>query len=242
MHLTGVIDCLILLDRIKTFSPRVKKAFTIPEKKLLSILLLICLFVDFFPIFQYSAYGFDWKYYSSDGKVNTYTVYFLAASAIASSKIGLIIEIIVFVIRDGFTLAFQITLNLICFIQVKRQVDKKNSMMSTSAPSSINSNDRKNKRQRQYETNMSLMVILLCLISTLVRITTLTCAIYWLLAYDLIGAVLGVSADTIIVINSTLPFFIFLRFNRKFRANFSRLLFQKDMKSSLAVTSSNHLE
>ena len=119
MHFTGVIDCLILLDRIKTFSPRVKKAFTISEKKLLSILLLICLFIDFSSILQYSAYNSYWKYYSSDGKLNAYTVYFLAASTIASSKIGLIIEIIVFVIRDGFTMAFQITLNLICFIQMK---------------------------------------------------------------------------------------------------------------------------
>ena len=81
---------------------------------------------------------------------------------------------------------------------------------------------------------MSQMTITLVVISTLVRITTLTCGIYWLFAYDLIAAILGVSADTAIALNATVPFFVYLRFNRKYRKIFLNLIFgnkKKQMKT-----------
>ena len=128
MHFSGVIECIILLDRLKTFSPFIKRAFTISPKKITFILLCVCLFIDFFPIFQYSAYEYDYYYYTSDGQVSMYKVYFSLASAIAGTYFGSIIEIAVFVIRDGVTLAFSISLNIICFIQMKNHIVKKQSL------------------------------------------------------------------------------------------------------------------
>ena len=83
----------------------------------------------------------------------------------------------------------------------------------------------KTEREKTYQNNMSQMTITFVFISTIVRITTLTCGIYWLFSYDLIAVVLGVSADTAIALNATVPFFVYLRFNRKYRKIFLNLIF-----------------
>jgi len=57
-----------------------------------------------------------------------------------------------------------------------------------------------------------------------VRITTLTCGIYWLFTYDLFAAILGVGADMAIALNSAVAFFVFYVFNKKFRKNFFNLI------------------
>jgi hypothetical protein len=236
LHFSGVLECIILLDRLKNFIPFVKRVFNISPKKITIIILCICLLIDFPPIFQYSAYDFDYFYYNDDGVIQTYKVYILIASEIASSYIGSSIMVTIFAIRDGVTLAFSIILNTICFIQMKRQIARKevlsNETSNRTGVTIISSHvtDLKKEREKTYQKNMSQMTITLVLISTIVRITTLTCGIYWLFAYDLIAAILGVSADTAIALNATVPFFVYLRFNRKYRRIFLNLIFGNKKK------------
>ena len=119
---------------------------------------------------------------------------------------------------------------LACFIQMKRQMAKKQTLTTTNLDTVMSStrvNDMKTEREKTYQNNMSQMTITLVFISTMVRITTLTCGIYWLFSYDLIAAVLGVSADTAIALNATVPFFVYLRFNRKYRKIFLDLIFRR---------------
>jgi hypothetical protein len=227
LHFTGVIECLILVDRLKNFSLFLKRVFTISPKKITLIIFFISLIIDFPPIFQYAGYEFDYYYYTTDGKVSVYKVYILIASALASSYIGSIIEVIVFTIRDGVTLIFSISLNIACYIQMKRQMAKKQTLTTAyldTVMASSRVNDMKTERERKYQKNMSQLTITLVMISTIVRITTLTCGIYWLFSYDFIAVVLGVSADTAIALNATVPFFVYLRFNRKYRKIFLNLI------------------
>ena len=228
LHFTGVIECIILIDRLKNFNSFVKRVFTISPKKITLILFGVSLIIDFFPIFQYSAFGFDYNYYTSDGQLNTYVVYFSLTSNIAASSFGSIVEVIVFVIRDGVTLTFSITLNILCLIEIKKQIAKKQLLtsitnMDTWQPVLVN--DLRKSREQIYQNNMTQLTVTLVVISSLVRITTLTCGIYWLFAFDLISAVLGVSADTAQMLNSTVSFFVYLRFNRKYRKIFLDLIF-----------------
>ena len=88
MHFSGVIECIILVDRLKNFIPFLKRVFTVSPKINTLILLCVCLIIDFAPIFQYSAYDFDFNYYDNNGDIQTYKVYILIASEIASSYIG----------------------------------------------------------------------------------------------------------------------------------------------------------
>jgi hypothetical protein len=69
MHFTGVIECIILLDRLKNFSSILKKALKISPKKITFALLCICLLIDLPPVFQYSGHEFDYNYYGSDGQI-----------------------------------------------------------------------------------------------------------------------------------------------------------------------------
>ena len=218
------------MDRLKNFIPFVKRVFNVSPKKTTLILLCVCLVIDFPPIFQYSAYDFDYNYYDNNGDFQTYKVYILIASEIASSYIGSSIQITSFAIRDGVTLAVSIVLNIICFIQMKRQMAKKEVLTSETSnrvgvTSSSQVIDPKKEREKTFQKNMAQMTITLVVISSLVRVTTLTCGIYWLFAYDTIAAILGVSADTAIALNATVPFFVYLRFNRKYRKIFLGLMF-----------------
>ena len=241
LHFTGVIECIILVDRMKNFSSFIKKFLTISSKKLTLILVGVCLFIDVFACFEFSPYGFVWQYYTKNGQLKTYTDYYVAASPIASTKMGSIVEIIIFCVRDGVSLIFSITLNIISFIQMKRHASKKVSMIIT--PVAASTSPRPNiDRQRKYQKNMSQMIISLCLITVLVKITNLSSGISWLFTSDLIAVVFGVSADTFIALNSAVPFFIYFRFNRKFRANLFRLVLGRGKKTSLTDVHSTRVE
>jgi len=123
---------------------------------------------------------------------------------------------------------------------MKQQMAKKevltnetsNRVGSTSSSQVI---DPKKEREKAFQKNMSQMTITLVVISTLVRITTTTCGIYWLFAYDLIAAILGVSADTAIALNAMVPFFVYLRFNRKYRKIFLGLIFGSKKKPGQTI-------
>jgi hypothetical protein len=193
------------------------------------------LIIDFAPIFQYSAYDFDYNYYDNKGDIQTYKVYILIASEIASSHIGSSIQITSFVIRDGATLAISIVLNTICFIKMKRQMAKKEVLTNKTSnrvgvTSSSQVIDPKKEREKAFQKNMAQMTIILVVISSLVRVTTLACGIYWLFAYDTIAAILGLSADTAIALNAMVPFFVYMRFNRKNRKIFLGLIFGSKKK------------
>jgi hypothetical protein len=230
MHFTGVIECIILLDRLKNFSSILKKALKISPKKITFALLCICLLIDFPPVFQYSGHEFDYNYYGSDGQIQLYKIYLVITSEIASSYIGSSIEVAIFVIRDGVTLVFSIGLNIICFYYMKNHSAKKHVLTNDTSTSraivtiSAHAIDSKKEREKTFQKNMSQMTITLVLISTLVRITTLTCGIYWLFAYDLISVILGMFSDSAVALNATVPFFVFLRFNKKYRRIFLDLV------------------
>jgi hypothetical protein len=247
LHFSGVIECIILVDRLKNFMPFVKRVFTVSPKKTTVIFFFICLIIDFAPIFQYSAYDFDYNYYDNKGDIQTYKVYILIASEIASSYIGSSIQITSFVIRDGVTLAISIVLNIICFIKMKRQMARKEVLTNETSnrvgvTSSSQVTDIKKEREKAFQKNMYQMTITLVVNSSLVRITTLTCGIYWLFAYDLIAAILGVSADTAIALNAMVPFFVYLRFNRKYRKIFLKLLFGSKKKKTRTPPGDTHTD
>jgi hypothetical protein len=248
LHFSGVIECIILVDRLKNFIPFVKRVFTVSPKKIILILFFVCLIIDFAPIFQYRAFDFDYNYYDNNGDIQTYKIYLSLASEFASSYIGSKIQVTSFALRDGVTLIVSIVLNTICFIKMKQQMAKKEVLTNETSnrvgvTSSSQVIDPKKEREKAFQKNMAQMTITLVVISTLVRITTTTCGIYWLFAYDLIAAILGVSADTAIALNAMVPFFVYLRFNRKYRKIFLGLICgSKKKKTTTQLVTTSHTD
>ena len=225
-HFTACLDFIILIDRMKNFSSYVKKVFTISAKKITAIVFCICVCVDLFLVFEYAPFENDYYFYSPNGKLNTYKVYVSLSSTIASSHVGSILAIVVFVIKDGVTLLVSITLNLISFIQMRKHSAKKKLLGALHLQTTTTSQMPQNERQRIYERNMFWMIITVCFNSCLVKTTTFACNIYWLFQYNLFAYIIGVVADIFIALNSTLPFLIYLRFNRKFRNILSNKIFR----------------
>lgn len=197
---------------------------------------MICLCVDFFIAFEYAPFGYDFYFYSENGKLSYLKVYVSLSSPIASSEIGSVVAIVIFVIKDGVTLFLAVTINLTSYIQMRKYYSKRHFLIPTiQIPAAVGiqhlpgiaTNNQRNERQRVYEKNIMWMVIIVCLNSCIVKTTTFFCNIYWLFEYDLIANILGIAADTFIAMNSMLPFLIYLRFNRKFREILLKKLFKK---------------
>jgi hypothetical protein len=244
-HFTGVIECVAILDRLKIFSSYAKRIFTISPKKITLTFLCICLIFGIFPGFQYSPYEFVYAYFTSDGQVEKYIMYFLLLSAISSTNFGKIIQIVIFIIRDPITLFASVSLNISCYIKMKKHLAKRQILttinqatLNRAVTSTTQVTESKKEKDRTYQHNMSQMTITLVLITTLARIITLSCGIYWLNTFDLIGAILGVSADLAIVLNSTMPFFVYLRFNTKYRKIFSDSIFRRSGQRKAQTESS----
>ncbi len=102
--------------------------------------------------------------------------------------------------------------------------------------------DPKKEREKAFQKNMAQMTITLVVISSLVRVTTLACGIYWLFAYDTIAAILGLSADTAIALNAMVPFFVYMRFNRKYRKIFLGLIFGSKKKKTRTPSGNTHTD
>ncbi len=224
-----MIECITLLDRLKNFNSFLNRIFTLSPKRTTLILLFVCVLIDFVPIFQYSAFEYDFVYITNQGRLEKYSAYFIKASDIASSQLGTIITVVIFIIRDGISLAFSISLNIICFVHMKRHVSKKLTLTNINfnignTPNVINlpqtsyqANELAQERIRIYQKNIFQMTITLLTISTIVRITTLTCGIYWLFRNDFFAIIIGMMADISIASNAMLPFFVHLKFNNKYR-------------------------
>ena len=225
------------------FSSFLKTNFTFSPTKLVSLLLCLSLVINIPFGFEFSAYEFDWYSDTSNGQLKTYPVYILKASEIVNTRIGQIVEFGEYVIRDGITLAFLITLNLICFIQMRKHSIKKQSLfLQSSRPpsnviaSSSTSNqimDLKKKKEQIKQRSITYMTITLVLISTLVRLTPLSSGIYWMFAYDNVAVVLGVLADCAAALNSIYPFFVYCKFNKKYRKIFLKLLSCRKISASV---------
>ena len=223
-HYSGLIEIAIQLDRMKNFTPFLKKHNTMPPRMLCLILAVFCLLMNIFIGFVYVSVPLDWYYYEN-GQVRMGSIYFFVVSDLALSKIGSVVLITIYVLRDFVTLLVGVILNITCFVQMKRFLGQKYAMFKTPRTSSSDPNNKKQLASQSSEKKMSLMVCTLCLISILSRITTTTGNIYYFLAqFDFYAQLLAGLDDYAVVLNSTLSFFVFYHFNKKFRQEFIKVL------------------
>ena len=227
MHYTGVIEIIILLELAKNFSPFIKKHFTIKEKNMCIITFFICLLIDAFPAFQYSAFPFEYYFVSDNGNIRSRTIYLMLTSSIAGSSIGSLFQVVVFVLRDVLTLFFGIALNIFHFYKIKRYANKKAPKLKLRPVSVLTNSTAVETKKPKKTENLTNMMIILCLISIFVRIVSLTCGIYWIFTYSILGMILGVSMDSLVTLNSAIPFFVFYKFNKIFRTRFKEIFRKK---------------
>jgi hypothetical protein len=257
LYVTGCLECVIVLERMKDFSQFLKNKFTISPLKMSLIISLFCLLVEAFLATEYVICAYPFKLYESigNGSYNEINgeVYSVIISSITSSKVGFIIDILIFTVKDVVTLLISVMLNAISFFQIikflhKKEVkfnspnlkitlssntrDTSNTSSSTSKStssisqksliSSFTFNKSKSKSHKS-QKNLSLMITSLITLNIFVRLSDMVCLVYCLISLDLIASILGCINDLAIALNSSLPFFIFYKFNSKFRKEFHKI-------------------
>ena len=242
LYYTGVLEIAALLERMKTFSSFVKKYYTLSPKLICLILFAVCIAVDLFYAFNYVT-GMSFDYYDESGKKVLGSFYVASPSAVASSPVGSKALIVLYFIRDFFTLIVGVVLNIVSLIQLRAfllsrsqrlgigelgigetNLDNRNTSISTSLQVAWRDMDKK------VERNLLYMVVTLCSISIVSRLTLITTNTYFLFRNDGITLIMVTLTDLVIVLRPCLSFFVFVLFNKIFRKRLRRI-FVKDLKN-----------
>ena len=83
-----------------------------------------------------------------------------------------------------------------------------------------------NKRNKAVEKNHLKLVLTICFISIIIRVSCVACDVYYLFSTDHIAILLGTLSDLTLVLGPSVSFFVFYYFNRDFRMSFLNIVFR----------------
>lgn len=239
----GVIDVLVLIDRVSFFNRSVKKWMTISPYKLCIYSLIFCIITNL-PF--HLTYEPGSQTFPIDANT-TYTFWFSAFTAFGQTKAGFILPIMVFVLRDAVVLIVQIVVSIISTYYLKTYFKRKiaqkppgaNSHIGTAQhTASINLNEKKTSEafalrstvasRAPMTTNRTnnlssadqratLMTIILCLVSILEHVVNLLVNVYPYFYFNIVTYIFWNVANYIWVFKRVVEFFVFFGFNKNFR-------------------------
>ena len=231
-HYAGVLEVGIIMDRLRVFSPFVKKYYILLPKVMCFLFFIACCFINLFEVFVYIP-GPGGVYYYKDQhsgfKQNTF--YYVVVTPFSVSVTGQIMTKIVYIVRDLFTLIASIALNIISMIYLEQYLKKKKNFVrqphshinlsptnaySQQEISSIYDSAKEEKR-RKTELKLIEMVIVLVFLAILERLILFACNIYYLFALNYITLILGTITDLVLLLHPFFSFFLFLFFNSIFK-------------------------
>jgi hypothetical protein len=241
VHYVGVLEIAVMLERLKILNSFVKKHFTLTPRQMSIISFLGCLLIDAFYALNYTPVsGGDFFYMDNNGNLTQNTFYYLDTSPIALSYVGSIVLIIIYVIKNVFTIITSITLSIVSHLEMRRFFKDRQmrfnfvAIRNTNVPtidimlsSKPNSNEiiqvvspsgYKNSRTNK---NHLLMIIILCFITTTERVLSITCDLYFLYRIDQTAFILAALVDLAYVIGPASSFLVFYRLNSSFRSVYS---------------------
>ena len=95
-HLVGVIEILILLDRIKILNPSLKKYLTLSPLKMCLASCWPCMLIGIvFSLDYIPVYGGEYYCINAKGSYSINSFYYVDASSLANSQIGKIVFVVI---------------------------------------------------------------------------------------------------------------------------------------------------
>ena len=230
-HYTAVLEIAILLERMKNFSQLIKKHFTTQPLLISGLLFVACFIVDFFFLFVYApATSYTFYFYDSRGVKQQGTFYTIGVSKLAMSQYGKVGVFLVYVVRDFFTLVVGVTLNLVSLVKCRRfMLNRRVNILFLAQYSIVHS--------QRVEKNLLFMVVTLCVVSIVSRITLIACNLCLLFnVMSYIGHILSSLINMVLVVGPCVSFFIFYNFNKVFRGEI-RTIFKRILLSPATLRS-----
>ena len=253
-HFEGVLQIAILLDRIKLFSPFVKRHFSARQWIISLAFFLTCFLIDWPVLFasKVSSYGI---YYNDDLKKNV-TLYYMASSQFSTTSLGRILfSFTVYFLNLFLSVFVGVTLNILSvylyssYIRQRRlNLDETNRVLWSSsvnqqAASSTEVNisnftsvqnalTQKQRKEREIERNMFYMALNLCFISIISRTIIFISYIYYLFFPSLKNSFFVFIFNSFIyILVPTLAIFVFYSFNKIFRNAFNKKILRRGGQS-----------
>jgi len=240
-HFDAILEIAVLFERIKIMNPFVKKHFTITPRKMILITFISCLsFNSIYGLVYVPFNGGDFFYSDRNGTQGVNSFWFVSTSELADSPIGTITLLVAFSIRDILTFVITIVLNLVSLFEMKEYFKTRRAkfklsleIQSTTIQKTNNSTSNvttQNQRQNNAEKNHIKLVLSMCLISIIMRFTSIACDTYYLFSTDFIATLLGAILDLALVIGPSSSFFVFYNFNADFKKTFLKMVSNFDKK------------
>ena len=259
-HFEGVIQMAILLDRIKLYSPFVKRYFVASPRIVSLTFFLTCFLIDL-PIPFASRISSIGTYYNNDLKQNE-TFYYIASSSFSTTSFGRILfAFTAYFLNIFLTLVVGVGLNIFSVYlyssylrQRKLNIDQTNRIsynnFSASQQASTSREvdirvlnetiitiprlNSKQRKERELEKTMFYMALTLCLISILSRTVILINYISYVFFSPSFrkSLLIFISNAFMFTIVPTLAIFVFYLFNKMFRREFHKKFLRRETEST----------
>jgi hypothetical protein len=235
-----VLDIVILLDRICLLNIQMKQKMKWLHQypyRLCAFIFMLCILVDF-------PYFFVFIPAQATVQLNQTTpfvIHYSSTSPFAASELGKILTFMVYAVRDVAVMVIQFSLNIASAVLLKRHFQKKQKISATStlqgrsvvseatthetAEPSRQSGARKTKKVEfsKLENDTTIMIMIMCVVSFLVHVILLFAIIYPLNNLNLLVFTLYFVTDFNLPLKALIDFFLFYRFNKKFKEGFVNL-------------------
>ena len=237
-HYEDVLQMGILLHKMKHFSPFVKKYFTLRPQSISFIFFLTCLLIGLPVPFSFKIYLIGICFYSdSNGVRQTFPFYYYASSDFSQTFFGKILLGFSILFADLFlSLLFGIILNIHSYIKYKsysrkkqREVEQLQMSSANNRPTTSKKIEQQQKRERtehHIERNMFYMALTLCSISIISRLIFMFSYVCFITKFLFSNTLLKTIVNTIFTIMPTMSTFVFYSFNKMFRDETKKFMFQ----------------
>ena len=240
-NFNAILDIAILFETIKVMNSLVKKHFTLKPKKMSLIAFLACaLFNSIYGLVYVPFYGGDYYYYyDQNNTLRMNSLWYVSSSNIATSRVGSILILVFYLVRDILLTIVTIGSNIYSIYQMRAYFNSRDNLFGqTINLQAINafqvtpnaSLSIQNERRKKSEKISIKLVLTRCFVSLVVRGCVAVSDFYYLFNPDYIATILGAIADLALVVGPTVSFFVFFHFNRDFRRQFFKIISKLDQK------------
>ena len=213
-----VIQMAILVDRMKIFSPRVKRYFSASPRLISLCIAVACLLINLpnFLAFKIDSIGSYW--FENEKNV---TLYFLVSSDFSFTLGGrVLIGFTLFFLNMFLSLIFGVTLNIVAYAQYKRYLrfKRRHTNIEIQVIETIGRRRPMSPRDREIENNLLLMSLTLCSLVIISRTLQMFVYIYFFFFYSYNNNILvAIITYAILSFIPTVSNFVYYFFNKMFR-------------------------
>jgi len=233
-YYANVIEIIIQIDRLATFKLKLKAIYAKIKPHFLCIIsFCICLIINFPYFFVFEPVEISLNYFGPNNTINSYKLYDTDTSKFAVSTAGQILTYSIYFIRDFVVLVLTIILNTLNLFYLKKHFQKKSKMVKRSnnyqAQSSqhdqsptetsnisqlrLSSNhiaeNRKKAKEVDANRKISIMVALICLLTSLSNMLMMASIIYFYFYSDATANIFGQIAEFFLIFRFFFNFFFF---------------------------------